>query len=769
MPKCIVKGCSSWTGAKESNFVLHVFPNDLNHIKMWLLQTNQEFGNIDDFAQNVLERKKTGLYRMCSKHFTSECYHIQGSRLVLKKEAIPTIFSDSESSLTGTTEIGPPRKRFRQSTITDGQSSTFAVMTGTPTIPIPLHIGTQTCMPVRHISAQTNPRRGMKSVGCQTMPVIPLEPSSSNVILTKVQNVNNPFSPIVMFTPQIQGAPSLQKLHNIQGIQSQFPISPVMSLDTHLKESSIFEKTTHTKRNDIDEEYLPSVSEMHEEEETIEPTPVDHLKEKKYIVFDSCIDSLLYKVRCQAVPHCSSPIASIEKKSIGTFLTVTGHCINGHSFHLWDSQPRKNKVPMGNYLVASGILCSGSNFNKVYDLFKIIGLQQISKSNYYRYQQKFLFPSIDRHWHEEYNSLKDELKDRALCVSGDGQFDRPGHSAKFCTYSMMEMKTNKILDFKILQTEKSKSSVGLEKEAFQLCLERLLMNKFDVQIVATDRHASIKQLMSEKYSDISHQFDIWRFSKRLKKKLVAASKKKGCTDLTNWIQPVINHLWWCAKTCEGKVELLLEKWLSVLKHVCDEHFWEDGILYHGCSHDELQNEEQRLCNWLHRGQPPFESLESVVKDPQLLKDIVHLHNFCHTGTLEVFHSKLLRFCPKRNSFTMDAMEARIKLAVLSHNKNVNRKPAIIHYPRKSRLPLRYKRHNPAFSKAMKQWSVRKVYDPTVNDHLMDIVRDGWRICMKELSTSWSSKSETLPQNIATQEKIKLEAIEQHTSRFGTTL
>ncbi|KAM5141731.1 uncharacterized protein ACMZJ9_015431 [Mantella aurantiaca] len=101
MPSCIVKGCNFSWKKKDPNIILHSFPGDLGVIKSWLLAaaqaTKQEFGNIDELCRKILVGKSMGLYRMCSQHFTGDCYYQRGMLISLKKEALPTIFPDKEA------------------------------------------------------------------------------------------------------------------------------------------------------------------------------------------------------------------------------------------------------------------------------------------------------------------------------------------------------------------------------------------------------------------------------------------------------------------------------------------------------------------------------------------------------------------------------------------------------------------------------------------------------------------------------------------------
>ncbi|XP_069834878.1 uncharacterized protein [Dendropsophus ebraccatus] len=93
MPSCIVKGCSYSWKKKDPDIIIHAFPKDLESIKKWLLQTKQDYGDIEEFSRRILEGTK-GAYRVCSQHFTSDSYETRGFMTMLKKGAVPTIFPD---------------------------------------------------------------------------------------------------------------------------------------------------------------------------------------------------------------------------------------------------------------------------------------------------------------------------------------------------------------------------------------------------------------------------------------------------------------------------------------------------------------------------------------------------------------------------------------------------------------------------------------------------------------------------------------------------
>ncbi|XP_069834869.1 oocyte zinc finger protein XlCOF7.2-like [Dendropsophus ebraccatus] len=96
MPRCFVLHCPSSGRKKLSpNVIFHVFPNRLDKIRTWLrciLQSGQEIGEIEDTAQKILEAKRGDRYRICSEHFTEDCYVPGGLRKTLKRDAVPSVF-----------------------------------------------------------------------------------------------------------------------------------------------------------------------------------------------------------------------------------------------------------------------------------------------------------------------------------------------------------------------------------------------------------------------------------------------------------------------------------------------------------------------------------------------------------------------------------------------------------------------------------------------------------------------------------------------------
>ena len=109
----------------------------------------------------------------------------------------------------------------------------------------------------------------------------------------------------------------------------------------------------------------------------------------------------------------------------------------------------------------------------------------------------------------------------------------------------------------------------------------------------------------------------------------------------------------------------------MLNHIWGIHSWEDNKLFHKCEHGQLDQERKRLKT----DSPSFLALKDVVENKKILADIKSFIKFCHTGSLEVFHSVLNKYCPKRLHFTLDCIIARTQLAVLDYNCGSNNNQA----------------------------------------------------------------------------------------------
>jgi len=78
--------------------------------------------------------------------------------------------------------------------------------------------------------------------------------------------------------------------------------------------------------------------------------------------------------------------------------------------------------------------------------------------------------------------------------------DSPGHTAEYCTYTMMDNETKNIVDVQIVnKRETAFNSVRMEKEGCKRSLDFFAEQHKDINIseLATDAHTQIRAMMSE--------------------------------------------------------------------------------------------------------------------------------------------------------------------------------------------------------------------------------------------------------------------------------
>ncbi|CAH2306162.1 Hypothetical predicted protein, partial [Pelobates cultripes] len=496
---------------------------------------------------------------------------------------------------------------------------------------------------------------GRRSRSTQTHNVIQTRDVSTNIIgLNPTKDVWTWTGPTEEFAGSIDNSPNAAIVQQTDTIKKVCTMPGAMPMETELLLSPNSQQSVPVENIDTPFSNISSITRVSEmdatlnvsefddpiyspEEETTdigdltfltEPSPEDYVSEKKFIVFETSLDLLIKKVQtCTFHEPCNAPITNTEKIISGTLLKVYTVCESNHRCEFWSSQPMIGNRSCGNLL-------------------------------------------------KERRLLIDGLRGKMVCLSGDGQCDSPGFNAKYCTYSLLEEKSQKIIECQTIQVSDAKSSVAMESLAFKSCMDQVLADKILISILVTDRHVSIRKIMRERYKAINHQFDIWHYCRSIRLKLSTICRQAMYKELVPWQNSIINHMWAACSYSKGNPILLKEKWLSVMHHIINEHEWDSATLFKKCQHAEYdQTLEQK--SWLKKNGVAYSKLRSFVTDSKLEKDFPHLVHFCHTGSLEVFHSLVLKYRPKRVHFTMGGMVARTQLAVLAHNANVGREQATI--------------------------------------------------------------------------------------------
>ena len=140
-------------------------------------------------------------------------------------------------------------------------------------------------------------------------------------------------------------------------------------------------------------------------------------REKKFLVFGSCLNELLK--RC---PECGDAIIQQKNKTSGSMLLVELTCHSGHT-KTWESQPVVKRKPLGNLLLAAAILFTGNTFTSISNLASCLNLQFFCERVFYDTQRKYLFPVVNEAWEVENNKQIDTLTSKAVVnLEGDGRW-----------------------------------------------------------------------------------------------------------------------------------------------------------------------------------------------------------------------------------------------------------------------------------------------------------------------------------------------------------
>jgi hypothetical protein len=155
--------------------------------------------------------------------------------------------------------------------------------------------------------------------------------------------------------------------------------------------------------------------------------------------------------------------------------------------------------------------------------------------------EKLTLKKHSKVWQKNQREMFDSLRDGGLAVKlgGDARCCSPGHTAKFGSYSFMNLDTSKVLDVQLVQvilltlfsntnicvngsylnilvflkSNEVPSSYHMELEGLKRCLSRMEAEGIDISHLVTDRHTQVKSFMKKDQPHITHMFDVWHVAK----------------------------------------------------------------------------------------------------------------------------------------------------------------------------------------------------------------------------------------------------------------
>lgn len=393
---------------------------------------------------------------------------------------------------------------------------------------------------------------------------------------------------------------------------------------------------------------------------TSTPIQVPPYKQKKYIVHENQLLELF-----RTCPVCTRHCVT-DTVTVGTLLQVKQHCPHCDYFKEWSSQPTVNSIPAGDLQLCAAVLFTGSSFRQISKFLKAFNVQGLSEQCFYRYQAKLLIPTVSWQWKLEQDELIMETVGAGpVTLGGDMRLDSPGHSAKYGSYTMMNLKSNHIIDIQLVQSNEVGNSVRMEEEGFVRSLNVLEERGVEVLAVVTDRHSGVQKYLRDQKPAITHFFDPWHMGKGIGKKMDELGKKRGAQDVALWRKSVENHLYRSAST-SSSCEAAVAKWTSVANHLQNVHTHENA-LFPRCLHGPMAGEEAKQR--LKPSTAACEKLTAILLAPRFLKDVAKISPQYRISQIKAFHSLVTSFSPKSVGFSFKGMLARLQVAALHYNEN----------------------------------------------------------------------------------------------------
>ncbi|KAL1004808.1 hypothetical protein UPYG_G00050880 [Umbra pygmaea] len=389
--------------------------------------------------------------------------------------------------------------------------------------------------------------------------------------------------------------------------------------------------------------------------------PVSSYGDAKYIVFEQCLLSLF-----ETCPVCTR-VCNVLPRRRGSFLAVDQLCPHCQFFRQWKSQPVIGSTPVGNLQLSAAIYFCGASFSKMKKLFESMQLRTHNYDSFRRHARTYLEPAIIHSW-TEWQTTKLQMLSEAnsVILRGDMRADSPGHSAKYGSYTMMDVQTDEIAVIQLVQSNEVGGRSYMEKEGLLRALDLLHQSGVKLDCIITDRHPQIQKLLSER--KITHYYDAWHVAKGLSKKLEQLGKDKDCALVKRWHKSIVNHLYWCATSSVSGTEKVA-KWKSVLNHIQDVHSHSDPA-FPKCVHQPKASKDR--SKWFQPGSSALNRLDKVLTNKRYLTDVEKLSHHYQTSTMEQFHNVIQRFAPKNVVFPFIGMLCRLYLAAMHFNENAER-------------------------------------------------------------------------------------------------
>ena len=218
---------------------------------------------------------------------------------------------------------------------------------------------------------------------------------------------------------------------------------------TSMCEDSFLSSLNHSREDEsCDITWEPSEDDDEDSDDQMEwEGSQSEVSGRKFIVSETCLDQLLNKCTM-----CYKPVV-LTKIVKGCLLVCTKTCTNCNEKETWESQPTICGLAEGHLDLSAAIMFSGSATAKFLRALRFAGISCFNDTTFYNIQKHYLTPSVEYVWKAHQRELIDNIRGSGLplVIGGDGRCCSPGHTAKYGTYSIMDLNSGKILDIQLVQ------------------------------------------------------------------------------------------------------------------------------------------------------------------------------------------------------------------------------------------------------------------------------------------------------------------------------
>ena len=204
---------------------------------------------------------------------------------------------------------------------------------------------------------------------------------------------------------------------------------------------------------------------------------------------------------------------------MGSFIKIFPKCHHCSLSNEWASQPFVHNIPAGNLALSVAILFTGLSPTKAIKMLNSANVACHTVGTYHKHARLYLHPAVWTFWLAHKMDLVEELcrSGENLVLDGDGRADSPGHSAKYGSYTLMELQSKKVMDIELVQSNEVGGSNNMELEGLVRSLDYLEREnlEFFSQFIS-DRHLKVRKYMSTYVPNIGMTPGMWQRAKAKK-------------------------------------------------------------------------------------------------------------------------------------------------------------------------------------------------------------------------------------------------------------